>query len=113
MKYFYVLVLLFPALGFGKSSREELSPDISILDACYVAAITFAESFPNETLREGQNYKISDFIITNAVYTNSFLSKSYNERFWFVVFTHPKYTSNMVVYRVESYKEIELISILE
>jgi hypothetical protein len=108
-----ILLIFCPIVLCAKSDVNILNPKLKIIDACIVAKVKFEKTFPNNQLKESDEYKVSDFMITKAIYIKEYKGHSLKEPAWIITFTHPEHTSNQVVVQVVDDEITSVVSIFE
>jgi len=108
MKFRYIFFLLFlitiPTNLFAKSGPPIPVPRLSISEAVDIAQ----QYFYNKEARiaDRDYFKISDYILISAEYTNRFEESKEKEWAWKIIFIHPVQNDHSVVYKVTDDKQI-------
>tara|TARA_Y100000031_G_scaffold72626_1_gene80216 strand:- start:456 stop:806 length:351 start_codon:yes stop_codon:yes gene_type:complete len=109
MKHMLIIILIIltfstPLNISAKAGQPIPQPKILIIEAIEITK----EHFYNEEtqLLDGDYFKIADYILISAQYTNCFNEKYQEEWAWKIKFVHPIQNDHSVVYKVTNNKEI-------
>lgn len=90
--------------GWAKSGTPIPVPGLSISEAVKIAQEYF---YKKETrVIDGEHFKVKDYILISAQYTNYFNEKYEKEWAWKIEFVHPVQNDHSVIYKVRNNKEI-------
>ena len=102
------ILILFSLFLFGNALAKSASPipvpKVSISEAVEIAK----EYFYNKETRviDGDYFKVKDYILISAQYTNYFNEKYEKEWAWKIKFVHPVQNDHSLLYKVRNNKEI-------
>jgi len=90
--------------GLAKSGSPIPVPKVSISEAIDIAT----KYFYNKETRviDGDCFKVKDYILISAQYTNYFNEKYEKEWAWKIEFVHPVQNDHSLLYKVRNNKEI-------
>ena len=100
-----IILSVNPALA--KSGSQIPEPGISLTEAVNLASDYF---YNRETrIIDGEEFKKTDYILSQAVYTNYFREAYEKEWAWKITFVHPGQNDHSVVYKVTADKQVNFL----
>jgi hypothetical protein len=90
--------VFFSALAFAKSGPAIPNPQITAIEAVNIAQ----DFFYNKETRiiDGETFKLKDYVLVLAQYTNVFDNKADNEWGWKIKFQHLVQNDHSLVYKI-------------
>lgn len=99
-----VVVVFTSTVVLAKSSSPILNPQISAIEAIIIAQ----EFFYNKETRiiDGETFKLKDYVLISARYTNNFDDKTDKEWGWKIEFLHPVQNDHSLLYKITNDKKV-------
>ena len=111
-KLILVLFLICIATNvFAKAGLEMPTPKISATEAITLASNYFYDG--KTEVIDGNDFKIEEYILISAEYTNDFNSENQKEWAWKIIFVHPLANDHTITYKITNDKNITEIYISE
>jgi len=99
---FFILVII--ANVFSEAGPPIPNPKITVTEAIEIAKNYFY--FGKSSVIDSEYFKIEDYILLSAQYTNYFMEEYQNEWAWKIRFVHPIQNDHSVTYKVTNNGEI-------
>ena len=92
--------IFFPTFALAKSGPAIPNPQITAIEAVNIAQDFF---YSEETrIIDGETFKLEDYVLVLAQYTNDFNGKAGNEWGWKIKFQHLVQNDHSLVYKISN-----------